>query len=96
MEQLTQEQAIAMAESKVWETWTDEQIVRFQLFQDRLCMNIDRYKKALNNVLGRPVYSHELGNDEALILEYLGEKPAPTMKEIIEMIPAEKRIVIGI
>ncbi len=33
--QLTTEQAIAMADSGVWKEWTAEQVVRFQLFQEK-------------------------------------------------------------
>ena len=50
MEQLTKEQAIAFAESGEWKSWTDEQIVRFQLFQDKLCMDFGRFHEAMEIV----------------------------------------------
>ncbi len=94
--QLTKEQAIAMAESMEWKKWTPEQIVRFQLFQKRLCMEFSHFHKALEFVLGRPVFTHEFGMDyEGLVMEFLGEKEPPTLEEIINLIPAEKRIIIG-
>ena len=36
MHQLTQEEAIKLAESEVWKEWSDEQIVMVQLYQRRL------------------------------------------------------------
>ena len=97
MKQLTTEQAIKFAKSKVYENWSFEQIVRFQLFQNKLCMDFNIFFEAIGKVLGRAVFSHELGiNKEEIILEYLGEKEAPTLDEILELIPEDKRIVIGI
>lgn len=94
--QLTKEQAIAFAEAKAYESMTDEQIVRFQLFQDLLCIPFDRYHEAIEKVLRRPVYTHEFAFRDELMKEYLGEKPAPTLDEIIGLIPKEKLIVIGL
>lgn len=96
-DQLTNEQAIEMAKSKEWENWTPEQVVRFQLFQKRLCMDFGHFHKSIETVLGRPVYTHEFGLDyEGLVMEYLGEKATPTLEEIINLIPEEKRIIIGL
>jgi len=96
MKQLTSEQAIAFADSKVWETWNDEQIVRFQLFQDMLCMPFSRFHEAISKVLDRDVYTHEFAYHEKLKLEYLGVKAAPTLDEIINLIPEDKRIIINL
>ena len=96
MKQLTQEQAIEIYNSKVWEDWDYEKIVRFQLFQDRLCMPFGKFHEAMTKVLGREIWTHEFtsSNCKNLILEYLGEKEPPTFDEIINLIPEEKRIII--
>ena len=94
--QLNEEQAIKLFESKVWESWSDEEIVRFQLFQKRLGVNFGRFQNAMNTVLGRSVFTHEYAFRENLVLEYLGEKQTPTLEEIIDLIPKEKRVLIGI
>lgn len=94
--QLTREQAIAFHDSGEWKNWTYEQKVRFQLFQKKLCIPFDVFHEAVEKVLDRPVYTHEFANYEAIVMEYLGEKQAPTMDEIINMIPAEKRIVLNL
>jgi len=97
MEQLTEEQAIAFNKSKVWQSWTDEQIVRFQLFQERICVPYLLFNRALSGILGRPVYTHEFSNNyDGIVQEYLGTKEPPTLEEIINLIPAEKRVVIGL
>lgn len=93
--QLTQEQAIALAESKEWEYWDAEKKVRTQLFQKRLFLPFDVFHAAINEVLGRPVFTHEFAFRDLLVAEYLGARETPSFQEIIDLIPAHKRIVIG-
>lgn len=94
--QLSQEQAIAMADSGVWKDWTAEQVVRFQMFQKRLCMDFSHFHKCVQEVLGRPVFTHEFAFRDGLVKEYLGAKETPTFEDIINLIPEEKRLVIGV
>lgn len=97
MKQLTREQAIEFRKSKVYENWTYEQIVRFQLFQENMCMNFSIFHEAIEKVLDRPVYTHEFGlNYDGIVKEYLGEKEKPTFEEIIALIPEEKRMLFNI
>lgn len=91
------EKAIALYNSGWWEDKTAREIVKFQLFTDELAIPFDLFHKALEEALGRPVWTHELGlNFDGIALEFLGEKDAPTMEEIINLIPEEKRILIQI
>ena len=94
--QLTTEQAIAMADSGVWKEWTAEQVVRFQLFQEKLCMDFSHFKKCMQDVLGRPVFTHEFAFRDELVKEYLGAKETPSFEDILNLIPKEKRLVIGV
>lgn len=96
MKQLTKEEAIAFAESGVWKEWTNEQIVRFQLFQDKMCMPFSRFHEAIEDVLGMSIWTHEFAFIDEIKKEYLGVKAAPTFEEIINLIPEEKRLIIGI
>ena len=96
MKQLTEKQAIALYQSGEWKDWTDAEIVKFQLFQERTSLPFDRYHAAIEAVLGRPVWTHEFGWPDNLISEYLGEKPAPSFDDIISMIPPDKLIILGI
>lgn len=96
MKQLTKEQAIAFAENKLYEGMNYRQIAEFQLFQEKLCMPFNIFHEALEKTLGRPVWTHEMAFPENLRKEFMGEKRAPTLEEIVNLIPAEKRIIIGI
>lgn len=92
--QLTKEEAIQLCDSKVYNDWDAEKIVRFQLFQKRLCMPFDKFHEAIEKVLGRSVWTHEFAYHDNIVLEYLGEREMPTMEEIINLIPPEKRLII--
>ena len=96
MKKLTKEQAIRFYESRAWDEMTKHQIVELQLFQDNLCVPFFVFHEATDYVLGRPVYTHEFADKEALIHECLGNRPAPTLDEIIAAIPEEKRVLIAL
>ena len=91
---MTKAQAIKMAESRWWIGLDARTVASFQLFEDLLCMNFGDFYQAMEEALGRPVFTHEFGmNRDGLQQELLGGKPAPTLEEIVNMIPAEKRIL---
>lgn len=94
MEQFTEKQAKDFAESGLWKTWTPEQIVKLQLYQDRLCVPFDVFHKAIEKVLGRPVWTHEFAFVEQLRLEFEGIRAKPTLQEIMDLIPKEKLIIV--
>ena len=96
MEHLSKKQAIKIYESDIWKDMTHEQIVKLQLFQRFLCVPFNRFHQAMENVLNRPVFTHEFASPDSLRAEYLGEKQPPTLDEIINLIPEEKRIVIDL
>ena len=90
------EKAIALFNSGWWNGRPAREIAKFQLFTAELSMPFDVFHKAIEESLGRPVFTHEFGMDlDGIILEFLGEKDAPTMEEIINLIPEENRILIA-
>jgi hypothetical protein len=92
---LTEASAIELAESGFWEGLTYRERAGFQLFEERLCMPFDVFHEAIEQALGRPVFTHEFGlNVEGLRAEFLGEAPPPTFQEIVELIPEEKRVLV--
>lgn len=92
---MTKEQAIALSESKFWEDMTPRQIAEFQWFEPFLCMPFDVFHKALEETLGRPVWTHEIALDrDGITKELRGEKGPPTFEEIVGLIPEEKRIIV--
>jgi hypothetical protein len=91
------ENAIAMGESKWWIGKDAREIARIGLFTTELCLPFDVLHEAVEKALGRPVWTHEFGlNFDGICQELLGERDAPTMDEIINLIPAEKRIIVGL
>lgn len=93
---MTKEQAIALARTNWWKGLPACDIVMVQLFEEKLCMDFSDFHKAVGDALGRPVWTHEFAssNVENLKKEFLGERSAPTMEEIINLIPADKRVII--
>jgi hypothetical protein len=87
MEQMTEEQARQIFDSGVWRDWDDDTVVQTQLFQDRLLLPFDRFHEAVEHVLGRPVFTHEFARLDLLRAEYLGLRPAPSLEEIMGLLP---------
>jgi hypothetical protein len=86
MKQLTKEEAIEMHDGDTWKDWSDEQIVAFQLDQERVCIPWDVFKEAMSNMLGRPILTTEFADRETLRAELEGILPPPTFKQQVEQI----------
>ena len=86
MKQLTEQEAIEIDRSGVWKGWTKEDIVKFQLYQGRLCMPWDVYQEAVEAELGRSVWTHEFADDQRLRDEYEGKRGKPTSAEILGLL----------
>lgn len=91
---MTKDEAKALFENGFWEEMTAADRVKFQLFEDKLCMPFDVFQQATQETLGRPVWTHEFADPESLRKELLGEQPAPTFEEILALIPEEKRLLV--
>lgn len=93
---MTKAQAVALAESEWWIGRSAHDVVMVQLFEPLLCMPFAIFHGAVQEVLGRPVWTHEFAssNVERLKAEFLGDRAAPTMDDIIALIPEEKRMVL--
>lgn len=93
--QLTPEEAIALGKTNFWENLSHREIANFQLFQECLCMPFSVFHEALEKSLGRSVWTHEMGmNWEGLKHEFLGETPAPSFADIVNLIPEDKRVLV--
>jgi len=92
---VTKEQAVKLAESGFWKDLTHRQIAEFQFNEPLLCMPFAVFHEAVEKTLGRSVWTHEFALAyDAIKAELMGERPAPTFAEILELIPAEKRVVL--
>lgn len=93
----SREAAISIYESQWWKGKTHRQIVEFQLFTAELCCPFAIFHEAVEKSLGRPVFTHEFGlNYDGICKEFLGEAEAPTLQQIMDLIPADKRVVITV
>lgn len=96
MSKLSREQAIQLAETEWWKRATSEQIVAFQLYESKLCMDFGAFHAAVEEVLGRSVWTHEFAHPEQLQEEFEGKRPPATFAEIMALIPEDKRVLIGL
>lgn len=54
------EAAVEIYTSEIWKQWTPEQLVLFQMFASEVSVPFTVFHKALEKVLERPVWIHEL------------------------------------
>jgi hypothetical protein len=95
--QLTEKQAIEFYDSGVWKDMNYISRARFQMLQDRICMPFSVFHEAVEKAVGRPVWTHEFGlNRDGLMKELFEGAPPPSMQEIINMIPEDKRIIFSL
>ncbi len=93
---MTKKQAIAFHDSEAWKAWSVLDRALFQLQEPLLCMPFAVFQEAVEKALGRPVFTHEFafGGRERMLEELCGDRTAPTLIEIMELIPEEKRVVV--
>lgn len=75
------------------EMTSEERAVELESWMGVLEIPFDMLHKRIEELLGRPVWTHELARPEALLEEIRSSRPA-TMDEIIEKIPEDKRVVV--
>lgn len=81
---MTRDEAVAMSESGWWKDKSPREIVAFQLYEEKLCMDFGDFHAAVERALGRPVYTHEFGlNIAGLKAEFEGKRTPASMTEII-------------
>lgn len=92
---MTKDQAKALYDSGFWKELSARERVEFQLFEERLCMPFDIIQEAVEATLGRSVWTHEFAHPDNLRKEFLGDRPAPTFQDIVNLIPESKRILVA-
>lgn len=92
---ITKEQAIELARSEFWKDMSYQDIAKFQLHTRCLCMPFGIFHEAVEKALGRSVLTLEFGLDlEGLKKELNGDRPAPTVDDILRLIPEDNRIIM--
>lgn len=92
---LNKKQAVAFAESGAWEKLSKEERALFQFGQRLLCMPFSAFHEATEALLGRPVWTHEFADPDALLAEYRGDVPRRSFADILALLPAHKTIVVA-
>lgn len=88
------EDAVAFAETEWWESVPLVDAARYQLNEDKLVMPFDKFHRGIEKMLGRPVFTHEFAGVERLRAEAASMRDAPSLAEVLAMIPEEKRVVV--
>jgi len=88
--------AIAMADAQWWTGKESREIALVGLITAELCLPFTLLHEHVEKALGRPVFTHEFTGDgcDRMIEEIRGERDAPTINEIIALIPEAKRILV--
>ena len=63
LDAMTKEEAIALHDSKFYETMSYKERAMFQMFEPLLCMPFSVFHEAVEKTLGRPVWTHEFLGD---------------------------------
>lgn len=95
---MTKEQAVRLGESEWWKQATPTDIVLFQLYEPRLCMPFAEFHEAVEQVLGRPVFTHEFASADqpgGLREEAAGIAPQRSLGDILALIPPHKLILVS-
>ena len=95
MKEMTSEEARRFGEEGFWKKLTPVERAWMQLYQPCICMPLDVIYDAMQTLFDRPVYSHEMWMDAmASLRKEAADRRHISFEEVLEKIPAEKRIVI--
>ena len=95
--QLTEEQAKAIFESRIWLKCTPEQVVRFQLFQKRFFVDIEYFLGCLKKVVGFSHINYAISREyrKEAGTYYLFNHTHPTVDEARELL-GDKAYLAGL
>jgi len=93
---ITEEEAIKLGESGWWKGLPADVITGFQLFERKLCMDFGDFQGAVEESLGRPVWTHEFAGAsvDALRDEFLGKSPKRSLADITALVSAQRIVVV--
>lgn len=93
-QQMTKDEAIAFSKSGRWKDLTDDQLFRLQMSQEKLCVPFSEFHRAAEAALNRPIFTHEFAYPDRLWEEYHGLRDKATLDDILDLLPADKTIVV--
>ncbi len=86
---LSRTQATALYDSQFWRFLNAEERACFQLKEARLCMPFMVFHQAVEICLNRRVAVGEYLRPRRLLSELTGDRPAPPIEDILELVPRE-------
>ena len=90
---MNKKEAIKLYKSKWWKNKSDEEIAEFQIHEPRLCCPMEVFHRAVETWLGRPVWTHEFADPQALIDEKAGKRKAEDPITSLKRIAPNKPII---
>lgn len=91
---MTAEQAVEMAKSQWWEGMAAADVVSVQLYEEKLCMDFSAFHAAVEEVLGRPVWTHEFAWPAKLRAEFEGRVPRASFADVMAKLPPGVPVVV--
>lgn len=91
--QLTEAQAVELCKTEWWLDMSKIDVAKFQLSQRRLCCDFSYFHSAVEEALGRSVWTHEFASPDLLWEELHEKRNPPSLEEIIALLP-EKALVL--
>jgi len=83
---MTSEEAIAFADRRDWEKLTPSERAMFQLGQEFLAMPFSIFHEGMEELLGRPVWTHEFADRARLLSEAEGKTAKASFSDVYAML----------
>lgn len=91
---MTKEEAVKLYNSNWWEGKSKDEIAEFQIHEPKLCCPFEVFHEAVEAWLGRPVWTHEFADVQALIDEKQGKRKAEDPITSLRRIAPDKPIIL--
>lgn len=86
--------AIALSETGWWKSKSYREIAEFCMATEELCCPFGVLHESIEKAIGRPVFTHEFGvNFDGLWNELFNGAEPPSFESVMDLIPADKRII---
>jgi hypothetical protein len=92
--QLTETQAVELCKRKWWLDLDKIAVVQFQLSQNKLCCDFAYFHSAVEEALGRSVWTHEFANPDLLWEELHEKRNPPSLEEIVSLLPVKDLVLV--
>ena len=86
----------AIKEAKPAHHMSGEERAHEMTTREKLEVPFELIHKRIEDLVGRPVFTHEMGLNWAGLIEEARTREHSTFEEVIELIPEEKRVIVQI